>query len=99
MQTTILLVLLIAYVSRALKPPMSRFANAPVTERFKWKYLDFAYSDEKSRLEDVESGDYIKENIIPVGVTSWKNRLFVTNPRWKLGMPKMDVSYLNSVHH
>lgn len=33
------------------------------------------------------NGDFIPTNAVPLGVDRWRNRLFVTIPRWKNGIP------------
>lgn len=63
----------------------SRFGRAPLLERFSWKQLDWAYPDEISRRNAIDSGDYQPQNALPVGIQKWRNKLFVTVPRWKDG--------------
>lgn len=58
---------------------------APLFERFAWKKMDFAYPDERSRQLAMASGEYIPENSLPVGIEIWRNKLFVTIPRWRNG--------------
>ncbi|XP_069674644.1 protein yellow-like [Periplaneta americana] len=56
-------------------------------EKFNWKLLDYAYPDEQSRQHALRTGEFVPENGIPVGIEIWKDKLFVTVPRWRKGIP------------
>lgn len=66
-------------------PERAQIGRAPLWERFTWKTMDFAYPDERSRMLAIASGEYIAENSLPVGIEIWRNKLFVTVPRWRDG--------------
>lgn len=69
-----------------------QFGRAPLLEKFIWKKMDFAYPDERSRQLAIASGEYVPENSLPVGIEIWRNKLFVTIPRWRDGeCPKFIV--------
>jgi len=63
------------------------YANPALKEMFHWKQLDFHYPDEAAKKLAVSSGEFVVENNLPLGVEVWKNKLFVTVPRWKSGIP------------
>jgi len=63
----------------------TQYAYAPLLERFTWKTMDFAYPNERTRQLAIASGEYIPENSLPVGIEIWRNKLFVTIPRWRDG--------------
>lgn len=63
----------------------SNLGRAALLERFSWRILDFAYPDELSRQLAIAKGQYVPENALPVGIEIWKNKLFVSVPRWKEG--------------
>ncbi|XP_034952021.1 protein yellow-like [Chelonus insularis] len=65
----------------------SHFGRSPILERFSWQMLDWAYPDLMSRNAAIASGEYMPENGLPVGIEIWQNKLFVTVPRWKDGIP------------
>ncbi|XP_051172955.1 protein yellow-like [Leptopilina boulardi] len=65
----------------------TQIGRAPLLERYAWNVLDFAYPDEGSRQAAIDKGDYIPENALPVGIEIWRNKLFVTVPRWRDGIP------------
>lgn len=54
---------------------------------YEWKQLDFAYPSAAKREEAIQSEDFIPENNMPVGLEVSGNRIFVTIPRWKPGVP------------
>lgn len=56
---------------------------AELEEVFKWKQLDFAWPSEEVKENALKKGDYIPENNLPLGLDRWKNKLFVTVPRWE----------------
>lgn len=56
-------------------------------ERFSWKAVDYEYPDEFTKQNDILTGAYIPENNLPVGIEVWKNKLFVSVPRWREGIP------------
>lgn len=54
---------------------------------YQWKQLDFEFRNEQDRHEAMENGTFIPANVIPMGLEVYKNRLFMTMPRWKSGVP------------
>ncbi|XP_067636111.1 protein yellow [Eurosta solidaginis] len=66
-------------------------------ERYSWTELDFAFPNNALKQQALASGDYIPQNGLPVGVEHWGNRLFVTVPRWRDGIPAT-LTYINMDH-
>ncbi|XP_032664541.1 protein yellow-like isoform X2 [Odontomachus brunneus] len=64
-----------------------KYGRAPLLERFAWQKLDFSFPDERSRQLAIASGEFVPENCLPVGIEIWRNKLFVTVPRWRNGIP------------
>lgn len=62
------------------------WAQAELEEVYGWKQMEFAWPDEKTKQDALQSGAYIPENNLPLGIQKWKNKLFVTVPRWKAGV-------------
>jgi hypothetical protein len=56
-------------------------------ERFSWNELDWVFPSPAARSRAIASGDYIPRNGLPVGIERWGNKLFVTVPRWRDGIP------------
>ncbi|XP_043657534.1 protein yellow isoform X1 [Drosophila teissieri] len=54
---------------------------------YEWKYLDFLYSTFVQRQQSILNGDFVSKNNLPLGIDVHNNRLFVTTPRWKNGVP------------
>ncbi|XP_018572790.1 protein yellow [Anoplophora glabripennis] len=61
-------------------------AAAQLEEVFAWKEVSFAWPSEEAKNEAVKTGDYIVHNNLPLGVERWRDRIFVTVPRWKAGV-------------
>lgn len=62
---------------------------------FQWKIMDFAYSTQQQRTQAISSGQFIPENVAPLGIAVSKDRVFVTTPRWNLGIPA-SLSVINT---
>lgn len=61
-------------------------ALANLDEVFAWKELPFVWPNEDARNAAIKDGDYVPENNLPLGLDRWKDKLFVTIPRWKNGV-------------
>lgn len=60
-------------------------ASLRLQERYAWNALDWNFPDEYSRQQALYSGAFVPENALPVGIERWKNKLFVSVPRWRAG--------------
>ncbi|KAL1452606.1 hypothetical protein WDU94_006820 [Cyamophila willieti] len=60
---------------------------------FRWKIMDFVFRDNKHRTNLVRSNKFIPENILPLGMAVWRNKVFVTFPKWKTGIPVTLASF------
>ncbi|CAG9854415.1 unnamed protein product [Phyllotreta striolata] len=74
----LLLLLLILDVARSAQK---------LQEFFEWKIMDFDFPSERDRAMAIFRGKYKPENSLPVGIEIWRDKLFVTVPRWKEGIP------------
>lgn len=52
-----------------------------------WKYLDFEYDSYQRRQEAIQKGEFDPKNNLPLGIDVYGERLFITTPRWKDGVP------------
>ncbi|XP_017869819.1 PREDICTED: protein yellow [Drosophila arizonae] len=52
-----------------------------------WKYIDFEYPTFVERQLAIKNGDFVIKNNLPLGIDVFNNRLFITTPRWKDGVP------------
>ncbi|CAO1438219.1 unnamed protein product [Diamesa tonsa] len=55
-------------------------------EKYSWKELEFSWPSEAAKQEAITSGKYVQKNNLPLGVEVWKNKVFLTVPRWKTGV-------------
>lgn len=62
-------------------------ALTSLTTVYEWKQLTFDWPNDAVREDAIASSSYIPENSAPVGLITWKSKLFVTVPRWKSGVP------------
>jgi len=62
-------------------------ANDNLRVAYQWKQIDFEYPNIDERQAAILNSTFISENVIPIGLEVYKNRLFVTLPRWKKGVP------------
>lgn len=60
--------------------------NTKLEEVYHWNLVDYDYPDDTSRNNAIESKNFIPENNVPLGLDVWKDKLFVTVPRWKAGV-------------
>lgn len=60
--------------------------NDRLREVFSWRQVDFAFPDQRTRQAAIESGLYVQANNLPLGLEVWRDRLFITVPRWKAGV-------------
>lgn len=54
---------------------------------FAWRTIDFAYPTPAARQRALADGTFVPANNVPLGVDRHGERVFVTLPRWKGGIP------------
>ncbi|KDR24297.1 Protein yellow, partial [Zootermopsis nevadensis] len=54
---------------------------------YEWNKLDFTWPDDSFKARFLDSSQFIPENTTISGVKVWRDRLFVTLPRWRRGVP------------
>ncbi|CAO1395766.1 unnamed protein product [Diamesa tonsa] len=55
--------------------------------KYSWQELDFAWSSADQKQEALANGKYIPKNNMPLCFDIWNNKIFVTLPRWRNGIP------------
>ncbi|XP_022904268.1 protein yellow [Onthophagus taurus] len=65
----------------------SVFSARILKEQFAWNQLDYAYPSFDERQEALRTGRFVPENNLPVGIEIWGDKLFVSVPRWRVGIP------------
>ena len=66
--------------------------RGPEKVEYQWKYLNFTWPSAQTHDEALANGDYIIKNNVMAGIKVWKDRLYLTIPRWKFGVPATLVS-------
>lgn len=59
----------------------------PLTTVFAWSGIDFLYPTSALHSAALASGDFVPENCLPLGLGRGGDRIFITLPRWKAGVP------------
>jgi hypothetical protein len=54
---------------------------------YEWNKLDFKWPDDSFKARFLDSSQYIPENTTISGVKVWRDRLYLTLPRWRRGVP------------
>ncbi|XP_035435689.1 L-dopachrome tautomerase yellow-f2 isoform X2 [Spodoptera frugiperda] len=79
-----LIILLFLHQAVTLVPP-----------KFQWKTIDFAWEGSE-RESAITNGSYVPVHNMPTGLARWRDKLFITIPRWKTGIPaSLNYVYLN----
>nr|QEL52202.1 yellow protein [Bactrocera dorsalis] len=73
--------------------PMAADANKSFQIVNEWKYLDFEYPTYAQRQQAIANRDFVPENNLPLGIDVYGDRMFITTPRWKDGVPS-SLNYL-----
>ncbi|XP_022905064.1 dopaminechrome tautomerase-like isoform X2 [Onthophagus taurus] len=61
--------------------------SGPFKTVFQWSQIDFLFESEVHRNSVLASGNFIQENNLPLGIEVYKNRIFISLPVWKSGVP------------
>lgn len=51
-------------------------------QKYRWKEVSFAWPSEAAKDEAISSGRYKISNNLPLGLDVWKDKLFITVPRY-----------------
>ncbi|XP_011338426.1 protein yellow isoform X2 [Ooceraea biroi] len=54
---------------------------------YAWSTLDFEFDSIEARDNAIFEGTYIAENNLPLGLEVWRDKVFITLPKWKAGIP------------
>ncbi|XP_050523549.1 protein yellow isoform X4 [Daktulosphaira vitifoliae] len=68
--------------------------NDRLREVFNWRQVDFVFPDQQTRQQAINNREFIQANNMPLGLEVWRNRLFITVPRWKAGVAST-LNYIN----
>ncbi|VVC35640.1 Six-bladed beta-propeller, TolB-like,Major royal jelly protein/protein yellow [Cinara cedri] len=68
--------------------------NIGLKDRFTWNQIDIEYPDRESKRNALKTGKFIPINNLPLGLEIWKNKMFISLPQWKPGIP-VTLAYVN----
>lgn len=54
---------------------------------YAWSTIDFEFDSTEARDNAIFDGDYVAENNLPLGLDVWRDKIFITLPKWKIGIP------------
>ncbi|KMQ98416.1 protein yellow [Lasius niger] len=54
---------------------------------YAWSTIDFEFDSIEARDNAIFDGDYVAENNLPLGLDVWRDKIFITLPKWKSGIP------------
>lgn len=60
---------------------------SPLQIIHKWSQLEFDFPNVIAREEAIKNGDFKPKSIIPIDVDVYKDKVFVTIPRFQSGVP------------
>lgn len=56
-------------------------------EHFAWNQLDYNFPNDAIRRNALATGRFKPQNNLPVGIEVWEDKMFISVPRWKEGIP------------
>ncbi|XP_020300223.1 protein yellow-like isoform X2 [Pseudomyrmex gracilis] len=54
---------------------------------YAWSTIDFEFETIDARDNAIFEGDYVAENNLPLGLDVWRDKVFITLPKWRSGIP------------
>ena len=62
-------------------------ALEPFQVQLQWKYINYTWPDEETYKSAVKNKSYIQRNNVVSGVRIYKDRIYLSTPRWLNGVP------------
>ncbi|CAH0560780.1 unnamed protein product [Brassicogethes aeneus] len=62
-------------------------ATYKLQEVFSWNAIDFNYPTNEEKIKALYTGRFKPENNLPVGIEIWNDKMFISVPRWREGIP------------
>lgn len=60
-----------------------------LAEKFKWKELKYQWTSDQAEQAARANGGYIPDNNLPLGLDLWRDKLFITVPRYLVQTKQM----------
>ncbi|XP_049840584.1 protein yellow-like [Schistocerca gregaria] len=90
----VVVLLCVVLVGAATAADADAGGSGAMREEFAWKESAFAWPDEASQQRAVDAGSYVVGNNLPLGLARWRDKMFVTVPRWRHGVAAT-LNYFN----
>ncbi|XP_011503215.1 PREDICTED: protein yellow-like [Ceratosolen solmsi marchali] len=62
-------------------------AHEPFIVQFQWNYLNYTWPSEEAYLKADKDESYVEKNNIITGIKLWKDKMYLTIPRYRNGVP------------
>jgi sugar lactone lactonase YvrE len=63
------------------------WAHEPFIVQFQWNYLNYSWPSEEAYLKADKDESYMEKNNVVTGIKLWKDKMYLTIPRYKNGVP------------
>lgn len=70
----------------AIAIALATVCTAKLQQKYSWKEIEYEWPTAEAEQEAIKSGAYKQENNLPLGLDKWRNKMFITVPRWKAGV-------------
>lgn len=67
-------------------------------DHFTWNQIDLEYPNQESKRSAIKSGEFIPLNNLPLGLEVWKDKMFLSLPQWRPGIP-VTLTYVDLNSH
>jgi len=64
-----------------------RNENTGFKDRFTWGQIDLEYPNQDTKQMAINTGAFIPINNLLLGLEVWKNKMFLSLPQWRPGIP------------
>lgn len=72
--------------------------NNVLKDHFTWGQIDLEYPDQESKQIALRNQAFIPINNMPLGLEIWKNKMFISLPQWRPGIP-VTLAYVDLNHN
>ncbi|KAG8040905.1 hypothetical protein G9C98_001893, partial [Cotesia typhae] len=78
--------------NKDIEPPFENFPeeetpSAAMELIYAWKTIDYEFASSAAREQALLEKSFIPENNVPLGLEFWRDKVFITLPKWRTGVP------------
>ncbi|CAD6203518.1 GSCOCG00009803001-RA-CDS, partial [Cotesia congregata] len=78
--------------NKDIEPPFENFPEeetpgAAMELIYAWKTIDYEFASSAAREQAILEKSFIPENNVPLGLEFWRDKVFITLPKWRTGVP------------